>query len=77
MLAADTPSKPGDDAVRKACFNGFFRFEIGVGGRKLENALDRHAAVPRDDAGRDVADAHEVVGPGFHGKRAAGRRRRR
>ena len=39
-LAADTPSKPGDNAVRKACVDGFFRFEIGVGGRKLEDALD-------------------------------------
>ena len=39
-LAADAPSKPGDDAVRKARFDGFLRFEIGVGCRKLEDALD-------------------------------------
>ena len=39
-LAADTPSKPGDNAVCEARFDGFLRFEIGVGCRKLEDALD-------------------------------------
>lgn len=60
-----------DDAVGKTRFDGLFRLEIGIGGRKLENAFDRHTAVTCDNASSDVSDTHKIVRPGLHGQRIA------
>ena len=57
-----------DDAVGKTRFDGFFRLEIGIGGRKLKNAVDRHTAVTCDNASSDVSDTHKIVRPSLHGQ---------